>query len=357
MTNPHSVDTTPLVAPLTKADKQSAQYQSVPLLNGFGIVSIVILSIITIIALSFAVTRHAGPTMFVLFPWIFVFVGGMGILGVFAMAARHRRTAYRLSQFAYRNNMTYIDRQPDGRNNGLIFGVGNNRQTTQVLATNEQMSCEFAKYSYTTGSGKEQTTHEWLFVRIPLPYPLPNIVLDAKSNNSLGSNLPRSFARNQRLSLEGDFDRYFTLYCPEGYERDALYLFTPDVMQNFMSAVGAFDVEIIDNNIYLYSQARAARTDPALWIWQFNAVATVRAKLHQWARWRDDRLAQQAAQFAAVTPGTDQTGTAAGMVAPQFFAAPGVAPQGRRLKQSIPWFTIVIFAIVIGGFILMSRPG
>lgn len=32
------------------------------------------------------------------------------------------------------------------------------------------------------------------------------------------------------LSLEGDFDRYFTLYCPGDYERDALYVFTPDLL-------------------------------------------------------------------------------------------------------------------------------
>ena len=40
----------------------------------------------------------------------------------------------------------------------------------------------------------------------------------------------RRSTRTQVLSLEGDFDRYFTLYCPKEYERDALYVFTPDLM-------------------------------------------------------------------------------------------------------------------------------
>ncbi len=35
---------------------------------------------------------------------------------------------------------------------------------------------------------------------------------------------------DQVLPLEGDWDRHFTLYCPEGYERDALQVMTPDVM-------------------------------------------------------------------------------------------------------------------------------
>ena len=35
---------------------------------------------------------------------------------------------------------------------------------------------------------------------------------------------------DQILDLEGDWGRYFTLYCPEGYERDALQIMTPDVM-------------------------------------------------------------------------------------------------------------------------------
>ena len=47
-------------------------------------------------------------------------------------------------------------------------------------------------------------------------------MLDARSNNGLfgGTNLPSQFNKDQILILEGDFNEYFTLYCPREYDRD-----------------------------------------------------------------------------------------------------------------------------------------
>ena len=103
---------------------------------------------------------------------------------------------------------------------------------------------------------------------------------------------PATFDRDQRLSLEGDFDTYFSLYCPEGYERDALYLFTPDIMARFIDNAAALDVEIVDDWLFLYAKTDLSTLNPAMWAWLFSCVAALLTKLDQWARWRDDRLAQ-----------------------------------------------------------------
>lgn len=92
------------------------------------------------------------------------------------------------------------------------------------------------------------------FIRIQISRKLPHIILDSKSNNFLGmSKLPAGIKRAQTLSLEGDFDKYFELYVPEGYERDALYIFTPDVMQVLVDDLKGFDIEILENQVYLYT--------------------------------------------------------------------------------------------------------
>jgi hypothetical protein len=70
----------------------------------------------------------------------------------------------------------------------------------------------------------------WTYVAVTLPEPLPHVVLDARANDGHGRDLPATVRRGQRLSLEGDFDRSFRLYVPDDYERDALFLLTPDVM-------------------------------------------------------------------------------------------------------------------------------
>ncbi len=159
-------------------------------------------------------------------------------------------------------------------------------------------------YQYTTGSGKNRTTHRWGYVAIKLDVPLPHIVLDATSNNGLfGSNLPMAFDKDQKLSLEGDFDRYFSLYCPQGYEQDALYLFTPDIMARFIDNAAALDVEIVDDWLFLYGKREFSSLDPATWAWLFSVVAALLDKFAQWARWRDDQLRTDAAAGVAATRG------------------------------------------------------
>ena len=204
---------------------------------------------------------------------------------------------YRLDRFARANGMSFVPR---------IVGAGASRHDLRhrrlaarrriVVRGDRPRFVEFGNYSYTTGSGKNRTTHQWGYVAVKLDVPLPNIVLDATSNNSLfGSNLPVTFDADQRLGLEGDFDQHFSLYCPEGYERDALYLFTPDIMARFIDNAAALDVEIVDDWLFLYGKREFSTLDPATWAWLFSVVAALLDKFAQWARWRDERLPADAA--------------------------------------------------------------
>src|SRR5690606_19662771 len=126
-----------------------------------------------------------------------------------------------------------------------------------------------------------------------------------------GSNLPVTFDRTQVLSLEGDFDRYFRLYCPREYERDALYVFTPDLMALLIDNAAPFDVEIVDDWMFVYSSKPFPAAQPAVYQRLLNIVETVGSKtLSQTDRYRDER---------AAVP----------------FEANVVAPQGTRLKRSV----------------------
>src|SRR5690606_15087483 len=130
---------------------------------------------------------------------------------------------------------------------GSIFDIGNGRHSFGNYRRPFAPELDIGSYRYTTGSGKNKSTHTWGYAAIKLPRKLPNMLLDARNNNSLfGTNLPVSYRRDQVLSLEGDFDKYFTLYCPRQYERDALYVFTPDLMALLIDESAAFDVEIVD---------------------------------------------------------------------------------------------------------------
>ncbi len=292
---------------------------------------------------------------------IVVMGGALAAIAIYitrATLGRNER-GYRLDRFAAANGMTYLPALAAPALPGIIFGSGSSRFSSDLVRGQQPRFVEFANYQYTTGSGKNRTTHRWGYVAIKLDVPLPNIVLDATSNNSLfGSNLPATFDRDQKLSLEGDFDQHFSLYCPEGYEQDALYLFTPDIMARFIDHAAALDVEIVDDWLFLYGKREVSGLDPATWAWLFSVVAALLDKFAQWARWRDERLHADAAAAASAMLGSADAGaepaTTGAASAPSTalpFAAPtqalrpppGVALTGRRLKRGVPWGAVIVF--------------
>ena len=266
---------------------------------------------------------------------------------------RAREKRYRLSRFAAANNMTYDDQVQSPPLPGMIFNIGHSRMSTDLIRGRSPRFVEFGNYQYTVKTGKNSTTYRWGYVAMKLDVPLPNIVLDATGNNSLfGSNLPTSFRKDQQLSLEGDFDKYFTLYCPEGYERDALYLFTPDIMARFIDNAAQLDVEIVDDWLLLYTRRAVSTLDPVTWAWLFGTVGALLTKFDQWARWRDERLLLEQRQTASV-PGPLAAlpfAAPAGMLTPP----PGVAQEGRRLKRGGRWVWIIV-AIAFAAFSLWAQ--
>jgi hypothetical protein len=233
----------------------------------------------------------------------------------------------RLDRFAKANGLTFSPVDPNPNYPGAIFGSGHSRAAYEHFRSASDRFLDFGNYRYTTGSGKNQTTHTWGFMALQLDRALPHMVLDSLANNFLGSNLPASFSKDQVLSLEGDFDRYFTLYCPKQYERDALYVFTPDLMALCIDNAAPFDIEIVDKWMFVYSAAPFDMSTGPIYQRLFGIVDTVGAKtLTQTDRYSDERVAN--------------------------FAANSVAPQGARLKRGVPIAAIIVGAVVLGFWII-----
>jgi len=351
------------------------------LIGGFALVGLVLLIVFA------SVLKEGAIFIGILFGFPALLCVGV-IVAAFFFGLRGDRLAqerrWRLARFAQAVGMEYVPTISEPPLPGSIFHRGSGRTAVDVLRGREPRFVEVGNYRYTVSNGKNQTTVRWGYIAIKLNVPLPHIVLDASGNSiSLGT-----FDRDQHLSLEGDFDRYFRLYCPQGYERDALYLFTPDVMARFIDNAAVFDVEIVDDWLFLYSSGDMSTTDPGRWAWTFSLLSAVLDKLAQWERWRDDRLLPATdpgvpwgpgagAPGAAPSPGAPGreapgvAASAAGMpgaaasapapVAPMPLSAPpGVAPPGRRLRRGVPWLLLGIIGgvlalglVLIGAFLLL----
>ncbi|MDO8336121.1 MAG: hypothetical protein Q7T74_05080 [Candidatus Saccharibacteria bacterium] len=210
----------------------------------------------------------------------------------------------RLALFVQQNNLIYKEDVPYDNRAGIIFHEGRDKTFITLISATKQIFSEIGVYEFTTGSGKNETTHTFSFVKIKLPRRLPNMVLDSKANNTFGkiSNLPTGLSSNQRLSLEGNFDSYFTLYTPAEYKTDALYIFTPDVMQALVDSAKDYDCEVIDDNFYIYIPETLDITDAKA----LQDVLSIASKLHtelvaQADYYADDRVGDRALNTVGTT--------------------------------------------------------
>lgn len=320
------LDYTPLSQPVTKADiaayKQTQRQTSAKQRTVVLIVCAVFIAVMLVIA--FTAWHDISPMLFVL--------GAVGVVGlvVYISSLFRTRQLAKLFKFASKNNLRLIANQRDPGYTGMIFDNGHTRSILEGLVFDD---FEIGNYQYVTGSGKNRQTHGWGYARIKLTRRLPHMVLDAKKNNFFGkiSNLPDAFSKRQTLALEGDFNNYFTLYAPKEYERDALYVFTPDVMAALVDAGAAYDMEVIDDYLILYTQGRfklevEQQLSPLLGVIE-KISSELRDQSHRYA---DERVGDRTMNY--------------------------VAPPGQRLKTGIGIGTVIILVVFALYVALMFIP-
>lgn len=231
------------------------------------------------------------------------------------------RNKAKLYKFATQNQLQYRSNASDLGYQGMIFNAGHSRVLRDALVF--PGGVEVGNYQYVTGSGKSQQTHNWAYARLALQRRLPHMVLDAKSNNFWKfSNLSTAFDTSQTLALEGDFNNYFTLYVPKQYERDALYVFTPDVMKAMVEYGKDYDIEVVDDQLFLYKNGSFALDQPSFYQDMGKIVSTIHNEiLDQSDYYADERIGDRSQNI--------------------------IAPEGARLKSGVSWIVVVIIVAIV----------
>jgi hypothetical protein len=102
-----------------------------------------------------------------------------------------------------------------------------------------------------------------------------------------------------KLQLEGNFSDTFILYCPPGYERDALYIFTPEVMAACLDLAGDAEIELVDDNLFLYTRSGAALQDPVELAAFLGLARRLTARFHKQTDAYQDERATDPARVAS----------------------------------------------------------
>lgn len=279
-------------------------------------------------------------------------IGGPLLVALFAafavfllLAARHELVGknklkrwLRLERFAAANQLSYARNEVHPGFPGSLFHAGQDQSITEHLYRPITHSPDIGNYVYMTGSGRGRAAHLWGYAAIRLPRRLPHIVLDATANNGLRSTLPTRFTRDQKLGLEGDFNNHFTLYCPAEYERDALYILTPDLMALLVDGTGgAFDVEVIDDWMFLYSTHKLDLADPDTLTRLHTIIDTIGERMrNSTALYADPRTTPEPSRLVDVRGNPLQTR----------MSHNEVTVEGRRLKPVAPVATYVTIALL-----------
>lgn len=170
-----------------------------------------------------------------------------------------------LVEFSKTNNFNFTPENKNIDEKGSLFQVSGayaKRENRIINGRLKNFPFKLSDYHYETGSGKYKKSYGVRVMRLTLPRKLPHMVIDClveegESGTAFGgggglSTLPIDFDSSQKIDLEGDFHKFFSVYAPDKYAISALTVIAPDTMEILMRMKSLCDIEVVENYIYFY---------------------------------------------------------------------------------------------------------
>ena len=190
-------------------------------------------------------------------PQVIFFALGIAFVG-YAYVYSKMKSEF-TKQFGASIGFTYSKEAPLDTVSGVMFSMGHGASISDVLAGSYQnIPMRIFTYIFTVGSGKNSHTYNYTVFESTFNNELPAIHLDSSANRF---SVPYEFGTGESIKLEGDFNKYFSLHVPKGYEMEAYQIFTPDVMVQLIDKAKGLDFEFNGNRLYIYSPKIISKRD------------------------------------------------------------------------------------------------
>lgn len=152
--------------------------------------------------------------------------------------------------FALQNNLIVEPNKMFPNFVSTIFSKGNNDPKANLIfktvPESEYPSIYFANWQYTSGSGKEKTTHRQGILVIDLNQNIPNMKLLPNINKTLGFI---NKINSNTLTLPAGVDNYFTGHNVTGTENDFYYIFAPDVLNEIINYAVGLEIHLENSKL------------------------------------------------------------------------------------------------------------
>jgi hypothetical protein len=182
----------------------------------------------------------------------------------YSVARSKMQTAF-MRQFADANGYSFSPNATMEGLNGAFFRIGHGQRRYDLVSGSYQNHpIELFLYQYTIGYGKGSRTYVYTVFRLKFDTEMPDLVLEQKEYSVDNSILKTAGAQKEFVSLEGDFNKYFSLSVPKGYEVEALEVFTPDVMTELIEKCKALNLEITGTDLFIYSPGAVGKENRLL---------------------------------------------------------------------------------------------
>ncbi len=113
--------------------------------------------------------------------------------------------------------------------------------------------------------------------------PAPHMVLDAKGTRAVtGTGMPRSISAQHQVPLGPEAEERFSLYALTEHHEDARALFNPELLRRLQESPGLFDIEVVDDWIFVYAPGEIVTSDPNTWSWAASVTDALLGAAQRW---------------------------------------------------------------------------
>jgi hypothetical protein len=203
-----------------------------------------------------------GYSLWIMYPFL---------IQVFYFGAKLINTEMNLERKIWQKFSECLDSVPDSMTDinskpleGVMGTIGDVRDIRVLVAgtydTHKVRLLQETVY-YNPSSENGNYSRKYRILEIQCPQDFYNVFVDSKSNNqssfSTAMNvLSRSVRSNPKLTVEGDVNKFFDIYVPKDSKADSLITLTPEKLLALREYGTKFDVEFINNSVYLISNAK-----------------------------------------------------------------------------------------------------